>query len=140
VRFEQRLSGAGYRVTASRLAVMRVLQSADAPLPPREILKRGSVIHPALGIVTVYRAVKLLEELGLACRVHGDDGCHGYVATSPGHRHHLICQRCGRTVEFPGSEDLEGLIARVERSTDYEVRGHLLELFGLCPQCREKQK
>jgi len=138
VHFEERLASAGYRVTASRRAVMQVLEDTSVPLIPQEILERGSVIHPRLGIVTVYRTVKLLEDLGLACRVHRNDGCHAYVAISPGHRHHVICQECGRTVEFSGSEDLEELAARVERITNFRVHGHLLELFGLCPQCQKE--
>jgi Fe2+ or Zn2+ uptake regulation protein len=115
---------------------MTVLQEAEAPLSPQEILERGGAIHRALGLTTVYRTVALLTELGVVRRVHRSDGCHGYVATSPGHCHHVICEMCGRTVEFPGSEDLTALIGQVEKSTDYRVDEHLLQLFGLCPDCR----
>jgi Fur family ferric uptake transcriptional regulator len=115
---------------------MTVLEEADAPLAPQEILERGEVIHPRLGLTTVYRTVALLKELGLVRRVHRSNGCHGYVATSPGHRHHVVCQQCGRVVEFAGTEDLGGLIRQVERTTDYRVEGHLLQLFGLCAVCR----
>ena len=139
IRWEQRLIDAGCRVTGPRRAVMQVLIDTEAPLAPMEILERGSAIHPKLGLVTVYRKVTLFEELKLACRVHRNDGCHGYVATSPGHRHHIICRQCGRTVEFPGSEDLDLLIQQVEQRTDYQVDDHLLQLFGLCPDCREKE-
>ena len=136
--WEERLSAEGFRITAPRRAVMQVLQRAKAPLSPREILERGGAIHPRLGLTTVYRTVALLIDMELVKRVHRSDGCRGYVAASPGHRHHVVCQRCGRTVEFPGSEDLATLISRVEQSTDYRVEGHLLQLFGLCPDCREE--
>jgi Fe2+ or Zn2+ uptake regulation protein len=135
--WEQRLADAGYRVTASRRAVMQTLMQADAPLSPQEILEQAQTVHRKLGLVTVYRAVTLFQELDLVCRVHRSNGCHGYVATSPGHRHHIICRRCGRTVEFPGSEDLDTLIVQVEQNTDFLVDGHLLQLFGLCPDCQE---
>lgn len=139
IRWEQRLTDAGCRVTEPRRAVMQVLMNTQAPLAPLEILERGSAIHPRLGLVTVYRTVMLFEELNLAYRVHRSDGCHGYVATSPGHHHHIICRQCGRTVEFPGSEDLDLLIQQVEQRTDYQVDDHLLQLFGLCPGCRRKE-
>jgi Fur family ferric uptake transcriptional regulator len=137
--WEKRLADAGYRITASRRAVMQVLMQADVPLSPQEILEQAQTVHRGLGLVTVYRAVTLLQELNLVCRVHCSNGCHGYVATSPGHRHHIICRQCGRTVEFPGSEDLNALIAQVEQNTDYLVDGHLLQLFGLCPDCRRTE-
>ncbi len=136
-KWEQRLSEAGYRITEPRRAVMEVLLAAEAPLSPQEIQSFGEVIYSNLGLTTVYRTVALLEELELARRVHRDNGCHGYVATRPGHRHHVVCRQCGRAVEFVGSEDLEALIAQVEQRTNYQVVGHLLQLFGLCPDCRE---
>lgn len=137
--WEERLTGAGFRITVPRRAVMDVLQRAEAPLSPQDILERGEAIHPELGLTTVYRTVALLMDLDLVRRVHRSNGCRAYVAASPGHRHHVVCQRCGRTVEFPGAEDLAALIGRVERDTDYRVEGHLLQLFGLCPACQKKE-
>lgn len=116
---------------------MEVLLQTEAPLSPQEICEQGRAIHPKLGLVTVYRALSLLAGLNLVRRVHRDDGCHGYVPTSPGHRHALICRYCGRAVEFPGEDDLHALIGRVEAGTGYQVDDHLLQLFGLCPDCQE---
>ena len=137
MNWEDTLSGAGYRITAPRRAVMEVLRAAEAPLSPRQICTRGDSLHPRLGLTTVYRTVALLEDLGVIQRVHRSNGCHAYVATSPGHRHHVVCQACGRTAEFPGSDDVASLIHNVEKSTRFRVEGHLLQLFGLCPDCRE---
>jgi Fur family ferric uptake transcriptional regulator len=134
--WEGRLSAAGYRVTAPRRAVMQVLLGTRAPLPPQEILERGQLVHPRLGLVTVYRALALLEELNLVRRIHCDAGCHGYLPASPGHRHALVCRTCSRTVEFPGEDDLHVLIGRVEAGTGYRVEDHLLQLSGLCPECQ----
>jgi Fe2+ or Zn2+ uptake regulation protein len=139
VEWEERLSGAGCRITMPRRAVMAVLQEADAPLSTQEIHARGGAIHSTLGLTTVYRTVALLTELDLVRRVHRSNGCQGYVATSPGHRHHVICEMCGRAVEFPGSEDLTALICAVEQSTAYRVGEHLLQLFGMCPECQERR-
>jgi Fur family ferric uptake transcriptional regulator len=137
--WEHQLSAAGYRVTAPRRAVMQVLLDTRTPLPPQEILERGRSAHPKLGLVTVYRALALLEELNLVRRIHCDAGCHGYVLASPGHRHHIICRKCGCAAEFEGAGDLDRLAVQVERSTDYRVDEHLLQLFGLCPNCQEAE-
>jgi len=139
--WEQRLADAGCRITASRRAVMQVLMNADAPLSPRDVLEKAQALHRKLGLVTVYRTLNLLTELNLVHHIHreDEDGCHGYLLASPGHRHALICQGCGRAVEFPSEDDLHVLIGRVEAGTGYRVDSHLLQLFGLCPDCRETE-
>lgn len=137
--WEQCLADAGCRITASRRAVMHVLMEADAPLSPQEVLEQAQAIHRKLGLVTVYRTLSLLSDLNLVRRAHREDGCHGYLIASPGHRHALICRICGRAVEFPGEDDLHGLIERVEVDTGYRVDDHLLQLFGLCPACQEER-
>jgi Fur family ferric uptake transcriptional regulator len=115
---------------------MQTLQQAHAPVLPQEILEQGRRLHHKLGLVTVYRTLALLAELNLVRRIHRENGCHGYVLASPGHRHTLICQGCERAVEFPGEDDIHALIGRVEAETGYQVADHLLQLFGLCPQCQ----
>jgi Fur family ferric uptake transcriptional regulator len=133
--WEDRLVGAGYRLTASRRAVAHVLAATTVPLSPAEVRSRGQVLHPALSLASVYRILDLLEQMGLARRLHQDDGCHGYLPASPGHQHTILCRSCGQAVEFPGSEDLEELVARVQQETGYRVEDHLLQFVGLCPAC-----
>lgn len=137
--WEEVLSQAGHRITAPRRAVMEVLMAAQAPLSPQGICTRGRAHHDSLGLVTVYRTLELFERFDLARRVHLCEGCHGYLATSPGHRHTILCRTCGRSTEFLGQDDLDDLIARVEARTGYEVWDHLLQLFGLCPECQANQ-
>jgi len=134
--WKKRFSAEGFRITASRRAVMDVLLATSVPLSPSEILEQGRRVHRKLGLVTVYRALALLEHLRCVRRVHHEDGCHAYLPCSPGHAHALICRQCGRAAEFQGSEDLQALIARVEEATGYQVDGHLLQLSGLCPDCQ----
>jgi Fur family ferric uptake transcriptional regulator len=139
MEWEQVLVDAGCRITAPRRAVMQTLQQAHAPVLPQEILKRGRRLHHKLGLVTVYRTLALLAELNLVHRVHRENGCHGYVLASPGHRHILICQGCDRAIEFSGEDDMHVLINRVETETGYRVGDHLLQFFGLCPECQQEK-
>ena len=134
--WEDVLGREGHRITRSRRAVMDVLADADGPLSPQMICDRGRNRQPSLGLVTVYRTLDLLESLGLVRRVHRGAGCHGYVLSSPGHRHVVLCDRCGRAEEFVGADDLDGLIDRVEGRTGYRIDDHLLQLAGLCPGCQ----
>jgi len=137
--WEYKLAETGYRVTGPRRAVMEVLLRAEGPLSPCDILSRGQQFHQSLGLVTVYRALDLFAELGLVRKAHAAGGCHGYMLSSPGHHHAVICRGCARAVEFRGDDDLQSLIERVEVETGFQVQGHLLQLFGLCQDCQNRQ-
>lgn len=133
------LRQAGYRLTGSRKAVIRTLFEAEDWLSPEQVHENARRIWKPLGLVTVYRTLTLLAELGFVRRVHSDDRCLGYARTELEHGHYLRCSSCHQAVEFPGTEDLSPLIARVSRSTGFEIRDHLLELVGLCPTCQVSQ-
>lgn len=134
--WEQQLSAHGYRITAARSAVLRVLEASDMPLTPQEVAERGQVYHKELGLVTAYRTLELFGGLGLVERIHRTDGCHGYLLVGPGHRHTLVCRICGRAQVFTGCAALEELIQKLEANTGYRIEDHLLQLFGVCGACQ----
>jgi Fe2+ or Zn2+ uptake regulation protein len=140
----QALRQAGYRLTQPRLAVLQVLQENKAYLSPAEICERGRALYPSLGLVTVYRTLEMLDELGLARRVHGRGNCHGYAradsasgvgAASATCGHYLVCRRCGQVTEFP-CQGMGGNIEAVQRQSGFIIEEHLLEMVGLCPACQ----
>ena len=131
----QTLRQAGYKVTRSRLAVLQILWEADEDLSPLEIYERGKEMHKCLGLVTVYRTLEILDELGIARRVHTKGRCHGY-ARAEGDKHYLVCRRCGHVTEFP-CDGLDALVESVRQNTGYLIEEHLLELTGLCPDCQK---
>lgn len=131
-----RLSQSGYRLTLPRRAVVQALLEAEDWLSPEEVWDRARIRCRTVGLVTVYRTLSLLEELGVARRIHGEAGCHGYARAGLEHGHYLVCLACHQVVEFPGREDLTPLIRQISRKTGFVVEDHLLELTGLCPDCR----
>ncbi len=129
------LQAEGGRVTAPRRAVVEILAEADRALDPAEVYTRARRHYPAIGLVTVYRTLEKLESLRLIERVHQPGGCHAYLRAAQGHEHVLLCERCGKALRFVG-DDLEELIAALQRRTGFVVREHWLQLFGLCPACQ----
>ncbi len=136
VHLEQELSAAGRRLTRPRRAVLRVVAEATCPLTPAQVHEQAQAHYPQVGLVTVYRTLELLAELGLVRRIHTEEGCHGYVPVAMGEAgHHLVCTSCHQAVEFPCT-GLEETLAEVERLTGFSIQEHWLELFGLCPACQ----
>jgi Fur family transcriptional regulator, ferric uptake regulator len=143
---------AGYSNTRARRAVVDALLASLGPVSPAELLEAGRKTHPALGLVTVYRTLDILEQLGLVRKLHLEEGCHSYALSTAAlradrndhvrgedaHGHHIICQECHRAVEFAGC-DMDAVIASVRQQTGFAVRSHWLEMFGLCPTCQENR-
>jgi Fur family ferric uptake transcriptional regulator len=144
------LAQAGYSNTRSRRAVLMAICEAGGQASGAELLALGRAHHPPLGLVTVYRTLDLLLSLGLVRKLHLDEGCHTYALSMIGphgevrdgdrhdHGHHVICRDCGRAVEFEGC-DLDAVVASVEAQTGFRVQEHWLEMFGVCPACRESE-
>ncbi len=127
----------GYRLTAPRQAVVEVLASSKYILNPQEVYAQARERYPRLGLVTVYRTIEKLEELGLLQRVHRPSGCQGFIAAFSGHQHLLICQECGRVVYFEGDhEGIDRLTESVEKLGGFHIREHWLQLFGVCAKCQ----
>ena len=129
----------GHRITRSRKAVIKVLDETDSYLQPEEILERAKGYYPSIGLVTVYRTLSLLSELGFIRRIHFADGCHGYARADLLHGHHLVCRLCQGAVEFPGSENIDPWVAQISKQTGFLVEDHILELLGVCSTCQVEE-
>ncbi len=130
------LQSAGCRVTAPRRAIVELMVGTSRALGPIEVFDLGRAEHPGLGLVTVYRTLEKLEELGLIERVHLPDGCHRYLRTADGHQHLLLCTTCGLVQTFAG-DDLDPLTGKVASDTGFAINEHWLQFFGTCPNCRK---
>jgi Fe2+ or Zn2+ uptake regulation protein len=133
--WQVRLQARGYRVTAPMRALIQILTHSERILGPLELFDLGRKAYPRMGLVTVYRTLEKLEEVGLVQRIHQTDNCHGYLRSAHGHEHILLCENCGR-VEYFSGDDLGGLFAQVERKNRFKIKEHWLQLQGLCVNCQ----
>ncbi|MEW6230397.1 MAG: Fur family transcriptional regulator, partial [Bacillota bacterium] len=88
---------------------------------------------------SVYRTLPLLVKSGLLRDVHSSEK-HSHYEHIFGHRHHdhLICTKCGRTIEF-NSPMIEKLQTEICNQHGFWATGHKLEITGLCDACRAKE-
>jgi len=131
-----RLQTNGYRLTAPRRAVVEIVARSQRVLSPAQVFKLARKRYSALGLVTVYRTLEKLEELGLIQRVHQAGGCHTFIAAAPGHQHLLICQACG-LAEYFGGDNLDSLMNYIGKNSGYRIKEHWLQLIGLCADCKK---
>ena len=127
----------GYKLTPQRRVVIRAIASSQDHLTPTAIYEKVHQDYPDIGLVTIYRTLEILAQLGLICELHAGGSCHSYTISASGHHHHLICSNCGRVIDFIGY-DLSELEQKLSLETGFEVKDHLLEFIGLCQVCQEE--
>ncbi len=135
------LKAYGLKNTPGRRAVLEVLEGSEGPITAEEVYRRilaaegpGDKTESGVCLSTVYRTLSTLAEKGLLLRSAGREGTLSYQLKGMGHRHYLICTRCGATVPISGCP-LEELERALGDSTGFAITGHSLELYGLCPRC-----
>ena len=126
----------GYKLTPQRLAVIRTITSSQDHLTPATIYQEVHQDHPNIGLVTVYRTLEILAELGLICELHAGGTCRSYTTGTPGQHHHLICSSCGTVLDFTG-HSLSELEQSLSKDSGFRIDGHLLEFVGLCQTCQK---
>ena len=126
---------AGQRATRQRTAIGELLDElADfrtAQDIHEELRRRGE----GIGLTTVYRTLQTLADAGEIDVLRSGTGEASYRRCSPHHHHHLVCRRCGHTVEVEGAA-VEQWADRVAAQHGFAEIDHTVEIVGLCAECR----
>ncbi|MDP9407935.1 MAG: transcriptional repressor [Actinomycetota bacterium] len=127
------LHARGQRLTTQRQLVLTHLTRLGHATA-EEIAHAAEADGAPLHLSSVYRALEVLESLGLAGHAHLGGASATYHPAGTAHPH-LLCRTCGRR------EDLEPAVLvplaeqlQTERGFDVDV-GHLT-LLGTCAACR----
>jgi len=128
------LRGNKYKLTPQRKAILRVLNASDTHLTPFEVHERVKKSNPQFSLVTVYRTLNMLIDIGLAHEVLTGSNSKSYVAAGPEVSGHLICKRCDKFIDVTGG-DLDEVIQTASSASGYVISNHRLDLYGICPAC-----
>ena len=131
------LTNRGLNDSKTREDVVAVFLATTAHVDLQSLHALVKKRHPGTGFATVYRTMKLLEDAGLAhARRFGDARETLYeVAVGRSHHDHLICQHCGKIVEFV-SPEVERLQDQIAAKHGFVLSRHRHELYGTCSECR----
>ncbi len=139
-RFADFLTRSGLKATRQRERIVRAFFAAGRHLSAEELYHRIRTEDPGIGLVTVYRTLKLLREAGLATGRQFGDAYTRFDPNPADRPHdHLICTRCGKIQEFADT-NLHALREKVARSRGFTVTEHRLELYGFCRDCARLSK
>lgn len=136
-RFRRHLREHHQPVTHQRDLVAQVVFLSEDHLSVEAILRELKQRGERVGTATVYRTLDLLVDSGL---VRAHDFGEGFKRYEPmpaqAEHEHLICQRCGRVVEF-SNERLERMLPVLADEHGFQHQRHRLEIYGVCRGCRQ---
>lgn len=126
----------GTRPGGARAAVIDLLGAQRCCLTAQEIWERLRRRRRSASLASVYRALELLDELGLVQRIDVGGGTARYEPMDPDgdHHHHVVCEECGRITAFE-DDALEAAIDGLARRLRHRVSSHEVLIRGACPDC-----
>ncbi|KAA8819345.1 transcriptional repressor [Bifidobacterium callitrichos] len=126
------------RQTKQKDAIRAALADCDEFISAQDLHRRLEDSGLRIGLATVYRQLNALADSGAADTIRLDGQQLFRLCGDDGHHHHLVCRKCGRTVEIdPPSE---AWLRKVAEGHGFTVESHTLEVFGLCPECQQTQR
>ena len=119
------------RNTQQGNAIRQVLKKAGRPLSAQEVLNLAQKKVPGLGIATVYRNLKSLQQDGSVVAVELPGQPPRWELTPAKHHHHFLCNTCDKLYEINACPaDLQRLLPE-----GYTMEEHDILLRGLCNDC-----
>ena len=132
----ERLRRKSRKVTGPRQALLEVLRRQAHPMTSKEIF--DSLPKDLCDLATVYRSLRLLEQMGMVKRFDFGDGTARFELLEEGddgHHHHLVCTRCAEIIELDECSMTESE-ERIAARNGFKSVTHKLEFFGICPACQ----
>jgi Fur family ferric uptake transcriptional regulator len=124
----------GLRSTRQRTAVTQLLEETEDFRSAQDIHEQLRRNGEGIGLTTVYRTLQTLADAGEIDMLRTDSGEAVYRRCSAHHHHHLVCRRCGYTVEVEGPT-VELWAEKVAAEHGFTDISHTVEIFGSCLTC-----
>ena len=94
-------------------------------------------IEPNLSLGTVYRNLKLLEEVGMVKKVTSVNNVERYDAMTSDHIH-FVCDQCGKVIDLPDFNNGDVKV-KFEGQINAKINWINIILGGLCECCQNRE-
>ena len=132
------LRTAGYRITMPRVQVIRALSDTESAMSAYAIHDKIMKAGGKIDVVSVYRIVNTLQEIGLVHYVGLIGGYFPARQSSPktNKTQVLLCNSCQRIYEMPILPSVETEIEKQSGRSSYNLKTIKVELVATqCPRC-----
>jgi Fe2+ or Zn2+ uptake regulation protein len=129
----------GIKKTRQRLALLRIMESADKPLSAATIHALCLEKDRDAWLSTTYRTLDMFTEKGIINKtIPLEEENAVYELNRHEHRHYAVCKGCQKMMDIECCPIGELQIKTKEGA--FHMTGHRLEVYGYCEECFHKQK
>lgn len=130
------MSAGGLRVTDQRKTLAKLFFEANSYLSPKDVYDYMGKTYSGLSFDTVYRNLRVMEELGVLEQVMFEEGVKFKIhCREHDHHHHMICLDCGKTYPIKYCP-----MEQTNIPSDFKVIRHKFEVFGYCLDCAKEEQ
>mgnify|MGYP002630989411 FL=1 len=128
------------KATTQRIALLKLLDATHEHFDAEEIYLELIKKQKNVSRATVYRSLEALVEQALVTRLDFGDGRMRFERSKgeDEHHDHLICEECGRVIEFFNLE-MEAQQLSVCEENDFTPSTHTMHIFGTCSVCKNSR-
>ncbi|MGF7048562.1 Fur family zinc uptake transcriptional regulator [Paenibacillus sp. DS2015] len=130
------MSEQGLRITDQRKTLASLFGETSGFLSAKDVYDHMGKKYSGLSFDTVYRNLRVMQELGVLEQVVFEDGvkfkahCAEHM-----HHHHMICLQCQKTYPIAFCP-----MNMTDAPDEFQVVKHKFEVFGYCKNCQENVK
>ena len=121
------------RVTAQKQQILDAFRPGYHPTA-EELLAKIRKTEPDFSRATLYRNLSAFVEEGRIVKLSFLEGADRFEIAGAPH-YHVVCKNCGR-IENVNIKP----IATPNSILDFDVVGHDLTFYGICPKCKAKER
>lgn len=137
MKFLELLRNYGYKNSAAKEQILKILFSSDEHLSASEIRdKIKSEFKRNVSLTAIYRFLNFLQDFGLVLSIE-ESGINKFELNLKSHHDHLICVKCGAAESF-FDKYIEEKQEQICKNSGFRLEGHTMILYGICPKCQNK--
>jgi len=124
----------GLKLTPQRRMIVDIIHDKGEHLTAEDIIAYVQNKMPGVNKSTIYRTLEILEQAGCVFKSESDNHFI-YHHAEEGHHHHLVCRKCGKSIDCS-----ENLFLPVEKSLaeqyGFQTNFKHIMITGLCQECK----
>ncbi len=127
----------GLKRSGQRDAILEAFLRAGHHLSVEDLLKLVRRRRADVGRTTIYRALKVFKDAGLASELLLGDEARFEPIWKRDHHDHFVCVACGEIFEFQ-SHEIERIQEEIAAEIGFTIEGHRHHAYGRCRRCAAK--
>jgi len=145
--FKEKITKAGYKLTKSREAIIKIMGEASKLYDADSLYLRVKKDNLDIGIATVYRTLELLSRLQIICKITFGSGKTYYMLTEDCHKQtsiYMVCNNCKKIItnnKFLNNSIEVRLRDNAEKyildNCNFKIENYQVLFTGLCDECNK---